>query len=124
MVQRARSLRKRSTDAERNLWSILRNRALAGAKFRRQQPIGPYIVDFHCPKNRLVIEIDGGHHLDQIEDDNRRTGFITRTGNRVIRFNNLDVLTNIDGVAAQILAALGDPPHPDPLPRRGEGYAS
>jgi len=73
---RARLLRATQTDAERKLWGVLRNRKVGGAKFRRQQPIGPFIADFCCWEYRLVIEVDGGHHAEQIEQDAARTAFL------------------------------------------------
>ena len=115
------------TGAERKLWSVLRNGQLAGAKFRRQQPIGPYIADFVCQEHRLILEADGGQHLDNPRDD-RRTSFLASKGYRVLRFWNNDILANIDGVAAVIAAALSTP-HPaqaapeSPSPSRGEGFS-
>src|SRR5437867_5409420 len=73
----AKRLRRNDTDAERKLWMRLRDRQMNGAKFRRQQPIGRYIVDFFCSEQRLVIEIDGGHQADQIQADQRRTEYLT-----------------------------------------------
>jgi len=107
-VRRARSLRRMSTDAERSLWSVLRNRRLAGLKFRRQHPIGPYIADFYCEQKRLVVEVDGGQHTPERDDD--RTVWLARHGIRVIRFWNIDVLRNRDGVVAMILQELGEDP--------------
>jgi len=89
---RARELRTNQTDAERKLWRALRGGQLAGAKFRRQQPIGPYIVDFCCWEHRLVIELDGGQHADEVEHDETRTAFLESNGLRVIRFWNNTVL--------------------------------
>jgi len=113
------------TDAERKLWSVLRNRQLEGAKFRRQQPIGPFIADFVCQEQRLIIEADGGQHAE-CAADGRRTGFLECKGYRVLRFWNDDILTNLDGVAQVIAGALSTP-HParasreSPSPSRGEG---
>jgi very-short-patch-repair endonuclease len=110
---RARSLRRNSTDAERAMWRILRNRQLAGFKFRRQQPLGAFIVDFVCFSHRLIIEIDGGQHAENATDE-RRTAWLERQGFRVLRFWNNDVLANGDGVYLAVLEALTSrpPPHP------------
>jgi very-short-patch-repair endonuclease len=96
----ARSLRRRSTDAEQRLWRHLRSRQLEGAKFVRQFPIGPHIADFACRDAHLVIELDGGQHSP--EADAPRTAIIEAFGYRIIRFWNNDVLTNTDGVLEAI----------------------
>jgi adenine-specific DNA-methyltransferase len=93
---RARDLRKSSTKAERALWAQLRDRQLGGHKFRRQQPIGPYIVDFFCLERKLVVEVDGGQHGPEV--DERRTAFLESEGCRVLRFWNEEVLESMDGV--------------------------
>ena len=103
---RARTLRRDQTDAERKLWSMLRNRQLGGRKFRRQVPIDRYFVDFACVEAKLVVELDGGQHADQIAYDAERTQVIEMCGWRVIRFWNHDVLRESEGVADAILAAL------------------
>src|SRR5947208_10482778 len=92
---RARSLRANSTDAERIIWRALRAHRMNGASFRRQTPIGPYIVDFVCHSAKLVIEIDGGQHFqaEHRERDVRRDRFLTRKGYRILRFNNHEVMT-------------------------------
>jgi len=108
-------LRRNDTDAERKLWMRLRDRQLNGLKFRRQQPIGRYIVDFFCPEYRLVIELDGGQHADQIQADKRRTELLNKAGYRVLRFWDNEVLTSIDAVLERIADAM-NPPHPHPLP--------
>jgi very-short-patch-repair endonuclease len=97
----ARTLRRNSRDAELKLWRALRE--LRAVKFRRQHPIGPYVTDFACPSRKLVIELDGGQHADQVDRDESRTSEIERRGYRVIRFWNHDVLANIDGVNETIL---------------------
>jgi very-short-patch-repair endonuclease len=102
---RARELRKTPTDAETRLWSRLRRRQLGGFRFRRQQPIGLYIVDFFCPEAKLVIEVDGGQHAENAADE-ARTRWIEKRGYRIIRFWNNDVLGNTDGVLLSILDAL------------------
>ena len=101
----ARRLRQDATDAERRLWSALRDRRLAGYRFRRQHPIGDFIVDFACTKYRLVIEADGGQHSDNADDD-RRTAFLQHRGWRVLRFWNNDILLNPEGVILTILRNL------------------
>lgn len=103
----ARQLRHNQTDAEKLLWSKLRNRTLNGCKFRRQIPVGTYIVDFLCQDAMLIIELDGGQHAEQQNYDQRRTHWLESQGFRVMRFWNNDVLLNIDGVSDAILEALG-----------------
>ena len=127
-LSKAHRLRRDMTDAERKLWSVLRNRQLEGAKFRRQQPIGPFIADFVCQQHRLIVEADGGQHSESIADD-RRTAFLESKGYRVLRFWNNDILSNLDGVAGVIAAALSTP-HParalreSPSPSGGEGIGA
>jgi very-short-patch-repair endonuclease len=104
-TNRARSLRKADNDAERALWSILKNRQLNGAKFTRQLPIGPYFADFACREERLVIELDGSHHADS-EYDRRRDAFMVEEGWSVLRLWNIDALNEQDAVANTIIAAL------------------
>ena len=105
---RARRLRRRSTGAERALWARLRDQRLRGVKFRRQAPIGAYIVDFATHEARLIVELDGGQHLEQREYDERRTRWLESQGYRVLRFWNGDALTRTDSVVEAILLALGD----------------
>ena len=112
----ARALRTSQTDAEQKLWHLLRSRNLAQTKFRRQHPVGPYVVDFICLNEKLVVEIDGGQHQQQQIYDMRRTVFLEQAGYRVIRFWNDDVLTKTDSVLQVIYDALGDP-SPQPSPR-------
>ena len=103
---RARQLRKSLTDAERVLWNILRNRQVLGYRFRRQAPIGPYIVDFVCFENRLVIEVDGGQHVEQADYDADRTGWLEGAGYRVMRFWNSQVLEETGAVRDAIWMAV------------------
>ncbi len=129
---RARELRKAMTDAERRLWGRLRNEQL-GARFRRQAPIGPYIVDFACFAQRLVIECDGGQHAEaeQAAHDRERTAFLQGAGFRVLRFWNNEILGNLEGVVERIMESLAEgcqlspythpTPPPQPSPARGEG---
>jgi very-short-patch-repair endonuclease len=102
----ARQMRQYPTDAERALWRQLRSKQLQGARFRRQQPIGPYIADFFCPEQLLVIEVDGGQHAIAEAKDAVRTEWLHRSGYRVLRFWNNDVLRNMEGVLEAIRAAL------------------
>jgi len=118
--ERTRSLRKNATDAERALWRHLRNRQMLGFKFRRQMPVEPYIVDFACLDAHLIIEIDGGQHLDQRAYDERRTLFLKSCGYRILRFWNNEVLQETDAVLERIQQILLGSPHPNPLPQ-GEG---
>lgn len=99
----ARRLRREMTDAEASLWYHLRNRALMGCKFRRQHPIGPYIVDFACVERKLVVELDGSQRADS---DSARTSWIQANGYRVLRFWNNDALRQQQVVLAVILEAL------------------
>ncbi|MFL6737575.1 MAG: endonuclease domain-containing protein, partial [Sphingomicrobium sp.] len=109
-LTKAKRLRHEMTNAERRLWSVLRNSQLDGAKFRRQQPIGPYIADFVCQRARLIIEADGSQHAESVSD-NRRTAFLQCRGYRALRFWNNDIFENLEAVAESILAALTTP-HP------------
>jgi very-short-patch-repair endonuclease len=104
----ARTLRAGATDAERKLWSLLRTRQLAGFRFRRQQPIGPYIADFFCPSARLIVELDGDQHgaAAAIMYDQDRTRFLQSRGYRVLRFSNGDVPKSSDLVLEAIRRAL------------------
>ena len=102
----ARKLRKNLTDAERHLWRHLRRRQSDGFKFRRQAPIGRYVVDFFCPDAELIVEIDGGQHADQMEYDANCTEWLESRGYRVLRFWNNEVLENTEGVIETIRAAL------------------
>ncbi len=107
MPRQATELRRNTTDAERRLWAALRGRRLEGYKFRRQHPIGRFIVDFACTKHHLVIEADGGQH-DESSSDARRTAWLESRGWRVLRFWDNDVLANTDGVVSTIPQAVSD----------------
>jgi very-short-patch-repair endonuclease len=105
---RAKAMRRAPTEAERKLWGALRNRSLAAFKIVRQQPVGPYIVDFVCRAQKLIIEVDGATHGDdcQIVHDQRRSAFLIEKGYRVIRVDNHAVFTNIGSVLDFIVAEL------------------
>jgi very-short-patch-repair endonuclease len=106
----ARTLRKNMTDAERNLWSRLRNKQILGVQFYRQKPIGPYIVDFYAPAANLVIEVDGSGHMEtkNQKQDHVRDVFLTNKGLHVIRIDNLQVLQQINSVVEMIFNAVLD----------------
>jgi len=110
LTSRSRRLRRNSTDAEKKLWNALRSRQLNGFKFRRQVEIDGCVVDFLCPARRLIIEVDGGQHTP--ERDARRSAYLKSQGFRILRFWNLEVLQNLDGVWTTIEEALNMPPHP------------
>jgi very-short-patch-repair endonuclease len=118
----ARTLRKNSTDVERILWSELRDHRLNGASFRRQVPIKNFIADFVCHAAKLVIELDGGQHFsDQAEQkDAARSAVIEAQGFQVLRFSNLDVMTNRAGVLEIIAAAVAERAPTLTLPRKRE----
>lgn len=101
-LKNARHLRKNMTDAEQRIWRALRLRQILGVKFRRQHPIGHYIADFVCIERKLIVEVDGGQHAEQIIEDNARTAWLEAQGYRVMRFWNNDMLQNIEGVLEAI----------------------
>lgn len=103
--QRARELRKNSTDVERKLWYYLRANRL-GYKFKRQVPISCFIVDFICIEKRLIIELDGVQHQENYKYDNQRTAKLNQLGYEVLRFWNNEVVQNISGVIDVILNTL------------------
>ena len=112
-TERARRLRKVSTNAEAALWQRLRSRQLSGFKFVRQEPIGRYTVDFICRERRLIMEVDGGQHADNL-DDAVRDKWLVGHNYRILRFWNNDVLRNMSGLLETISTALAEaPPHPD-----------
>jgi very-short-patch-repair endonuclease len=109
-TERARSLRQSATDTERKLWYRLRSRQILGAKFVRQESIGPYIVDFICREQRLIVEVDGSQHAES-KRDAVRDQWLAEHRYRVLRFWNNDVLNNIDGVLEVIATALSAKGH-------------
>jgi very-short-patch-repair endonuclease len=101
----ARLLRKEPTPAERTLWEELRDKRLAGLKFRRQHAVGQVILDFYCPSCRLAVEVDGSIHDARTEEDQARTEHLALYGYKVLRFRNEEVLTNVESVLVRILEA-------------------
>ncbi len=120
-LEQRRKLRKNLTPSERKLWQKLRLKQLARFKFRRQHQIGHFIVDFYCPELCLVIEVDGDVHVDpqRIKNDKRRQQELERRGFTVVRYNNNDVIWNIDGVLADILKTCNNLTPTLSLGRRG-----
>ncbi|HEX9019425.1 MAG TPA: endonuclease domain-containing protein [Anaerolineaceae bacterium] len=106
----AREMRHQPTPAEDLLWHSLRDYQIAGYKFRRQHPIDRFVVDFYCSEARLVIEVDGAVHRQQIEADMQRAQILTGLGCRVVRFTNIQVLESLDSVLCQIQAILTGTP--------------
>ncbi len=124
LKQPARKLRYDMTDAERLLWSRLRGKQILGVQFYRQKPLGPYIVDFHAPAAKLVVEVDGSQHfeVDAQAKDGRRDAYLETLGLRVLRFDNLQVLKETEAVLEAILGVVEarvKSPLP-PLFQRGE----
>ena len=103
LLARARAMRHESAPAEQKLWQCLRNRQLCGYKFRRQQPLAPFIADLFCAEAKLVVELDGGSHGERQAHDARRTQRLVRGGLTVIRFENDDVFHFLDAVLEEIL---------------------
>jgi len=119
---KARELRKNLTDAERALWRCLRLRQFDGNKFRRQQHIGKYIVDFVCLEKKLIIEVDGSQHSEQTDYDSMRDAWLKKQGFCVLRFWDNQVFNEIDGVKEMIIEALQGSsytPHLNPPPQGG-----
>jgi len=127
-TQTARNLRRDQTEAEKKIWSRLRNRNLDGLKFKRQVVIEGFVADFACWDARIIVEVDGGQHTEQIVRDNERTKTLEGAGFIVLRFWNNEVLSNMDGVLEVILAAVvsarrNPSPQPSPQGRGGAGAA-
>jgi very-short-patch-repair endonuclease len=121
-LSRSRQLRQNMTDAEKKLWRGLRKNQIYEQKFRRQFPIGKYIVDFICLEARLIVEVDGGQHQDQRKYDEKRDAWLKGQNFNVLRFWNNDVLENFEGVMAIIMNTLEpSAPPSQPSPARGEG---
>ena len=112
ILARARELRRPLTPAEAKLWQRLRGKQLYGLKFRRQHPIFRFVVDFFCSEHKLVVEVDGQHHAEPEQQayDEARTEWLEQRGNRVIRFTNREVQSNIEGVLNEITRQCGVEP--------------
>ena len=117
----AKSMRHQPTDAEAVLWKRLCGGRLPGFKFKRQQPLGPYILDFVCFEQRLVIEVDGGQHAQEVAADAKRSRWLQGQRFQVLRFSNHDVILRTDDVLEAIMRALRANPSSQPSPTRGEG---
>jgi very-short-patch-repair endonuclease len=123
LTEPARSLRQRSTDAERKLWSRLRDRRLMGFKFKRQVPRGRYVVDFLCVEAGVAVEVDGSQHADS-QADRMRTAQLEGEGLKVLRFWNNDILNNMDGVLiviSEVLTARSPSPGAQSAPSSPQG---
>lgn len=119
LLHHAKALRSDQTDAEQRLWYYLRAHRFMALKFKRQKPIGRYIVDFVCHECHLIVEVDGGQHADQTKYDSHRDDWLKRQGFKVLRFWNHEVLQQTEAVLEEIrLAALS--PNPSPASGRGE----
>ena len=115
--ERAISLRRDPTEPERLLWNALRARQLGGLKFRRQTAVGPYVADFLCIEAMLIVEVDGDTHAHSRAVDAKRTAFLESQGFQVVRFSNAEVMSNMEGVLAAILAEA-----PAPSPSQASGW--
>ncbi len=106
----ARHLRSNMTDSEQKLWSRLRGKQILGVQFYRQKPIGNYVVDFYAPNTKLDVEVDGSQHFDvaQVKTDAQRDAFLIGQGLRVLRFNNLEVLQQLDAVVEVIFRTVAE----------------
>ncbi len=118
-LNNAKTLRTNQTEAEQRLWYHQRAHRFMNLKFKRQKPMGRYIVDFVCMEQRLIIELDGGQHAEQALYDQHRDAWFRRVGYTVLRFWNNDVMQNLEGVFEQIRCTLAL--SPAPLPQVGEG---
>ncbi|MGD8570305.1 MAG: endonuclease domain-containing protein [Gammaproteobacteria bacterium] len=98
------TLRKRMTDSELKLWSRIRRKQIAGLQFYRQRPIGNYIVDFYCPRAQIVLEVDGSQHMNRltVQNDQLRDIYLRQQGIKVMRFNNLEILKELDAVVDKV----------------------
>ena len=123
MKERARALRSQQTDAEQCLWYYLRAGRFMGIKFKRQKPMGNYIVDFVAPSHKLIIELDGGQHAEQQEYDRGRDTWLRNQGYTVVRFWNHQVLTETQAVLEAVRQKIQtlSAPSPDPSPASGRG---
>ena len=117
----ARTLRRNQTVSEKKMWRLLRSRQFEGIKFRRQQTLGPYVVDFCSYQVNLIIELDGGQHALSQKKDEKRTDFLEKSGFRVVRFWDNDVLRNSEAVLENIRKNLKELPLTPSLSRKGRG---
>ncbi|MBZ0091616.1 MAG: endonuclease domain-containing protein, partial [Sulfuricellaceae bacterium] len=117
MLANAKALRRNQTEAEQRLWYHLRAHRFMGFKFKRQKPMGRYIVDFVCSERRLIIELDGGQHAEQVRYDRQRDAWLRSQGYTVLRFWNNDVMQGLESVLEQIRVTLS----PSPSPAGGGG---
>ncbi|WP_435626525.1 endonuclease domain-containing protein [Candidatus Ferrigenium straubiae] len=123
LLDNAKSLRRNLTDAEQRLWYHLRAHRFMGLKFKRQKPIGRYVVDFVCIEKKLVIELDGGQHADSLKADGERDAWLRGQGYTVLRFWNNELMNEMEGVLERIRLALFNEtlsPIPSPVNGRGE----
>ena len=121
LLKFAKRMRHQPTNAETLIWTALRGARLQGFKFKRQQPIGPYIVDFVCFEHTLIIEIDGGQHGDEVSADQARSNWLQAQGFTVLRFWNNEVIERKGDVMESIIRALREYPSPQPLSHKGRG---
>jgi very-short-patch-repair endonuclease len=119
-LRNAKALRSHQTEAEQRLWYHLRAHRFMDLKFKRQKPVGHYIVDFVCLEQRLIVEIDGGQHAEQVEYDQRRDAWLRNQGYTVLRFWNNEVMQQLEGVLERIRLAIALSPGPSPTSGRGE----
>ena len=120
MLNNAKTLRTNQTEAEQRLWYHLRAHRFMGLKFKRQKPMGRYIVDFICVEQRLIIELDGGQHAEQVTYDQQRDEWLRSQGYTVLRFWNNEVMQQLEGVFEQIRCTVSLSPSPSPASVRGE----
>jgi len=121
LIKFAKSMRRQPTNAEAIIWATLRGARMQGFKFKRQQPIGAYIVDFVCFECGLVVEIDGGQHAEDVSADQHRSNWLQSQGFRILRFWNNEVIERRDDVLESIIRALREYPSPQPLSHKGRG---
>ena len=121
LLKQAKCLRSDQTEAEQRLWYHLRAHRFMDLKFKRQTPMGRYIVDFICHEHRLIVEVDGGQHAERTDYDEQRDAWLGEQGLRVLRFWNHEVMQELDGVLERIRLAILEPSPPAPPPRAGEG---
>ena len=120
MLDKAKALRTNQTDAEQRLWYYLRAHRFLGLKFKRQKPIGRYIVDFVCMERGLIVEVDGGQHAENVIQDQQRDAWLRSQGYAVLRFWNNDVMRELESVLESIRLAVALSPSPSPASERGE----